>query len=224
MILKNIESEGPGSIEDYLREAGTAYKIVEHDSIGLIDSLDGYDTLIVLGGPMGVYEIDKYPWLSDVLRLIKEAGAKGRKRVLGVCLGAQLMAHAFGGSVYKGKAGEEAGWLDVTLTSEGMNDPVIGALASGKGDNVTVLQWHGDTFTIPAGGVRLAGSKMYENQAFRAGLKAYALQFHIEATLDKIEEWFKDHPKGAEIIATARGGLGDYKARAYRFYERFFRL
>ncbi len=129
LILKNIASEGPGTIAEHLDAHGLRYKVLEAEQVTASTSLDGYDTLVVLGGPMGVYELDRHPHMREGIRLMQEASAKGLK-VLGVCLGAQMLAHALGARVYKGH-GEEAGWLSVTSTGEGRSDSAFGALTEG---------------------------------------------------------------------------------------------
>ncbi|KKM16905.1 hypothetical protein LCGC14_1681110 [marine sediment metagenome] len=149
VILKNITSEGPGTIADYLYKAGLPYDVLEPEEVPSLKSLDGYDALVVLGGPMAVYDAEGYPQVEASVRLIKEALERELK-VLGVCLGAQLMAHALGARVYKGPGGkEEIGWMDIELTEDGLMDPVLkGALAppgaqrfsSGTGTHLTCPQ------------------------------------------------------------------------------------
>jgi GMP synthase-like glutamine amidotransferase len=228
LFLKNTEAEGPGTMEDYLRRRGVPLRVLEPGELEGA-SLEGAEALVVMGGPMGVYEREKHPHLRASLRLIEEAFGK-KLRVLGVCLGAQLVAHALGARVYRGH-GQELGWMEVELTPEGAGDPAMGAFmradphdadvsrrhseTSGapEGDaddvmgafadfamrRVEVFQWHGDTFDLPAGAVRLAGSEAYEDQAFRAGEGVYALQFHIEVTPAMLAQWFGGHPEEGRI-------------------------
>ena len=221
LILKNIASEGPGTIAEHLDARGLPYRVLEPERISASTSLDGYDTLVVLGGPMGVYEMDRHPHMREGIRLIQEASGRGMK-VLGVCLGAQMLAHALGAKVYKGHC-EEAGWLAVSSTPEGRQDAAFGALTEGfDSPELTVLQWHGDTFDLPAGAVRLASSAEYPNQAFVHGGGRYALQFHIEVTPEIVDRWFTGRPDHASIMdATAKAYAG-CRARAGKFYERFF--
>lgn len=226
LILKNIPSEGPGTIEGFLRDNSVLYTIVEYGAGESVPSLEGFDALIMLGGPMGVYEMDKYPHLAEGSRLLREAIDK-KMRVLGVCLGAQLMAHALGARVYKGAKGPEIGWLDIELTAEGVKDPLMRKLAlhPSAGDfwrRFKVFQWHGDTFDIPAGAVRLASSPLYENQSFRYGDRAYALQFHIEITREMLSGWFMNEPNKNAILSEADRLHEEYNGRAMNFYKDFF--
>ncbi len=122
LIIKNILSEGPGIIIEFLNLRGLPYRIVEA-SLEPIPDIDENDVLIVMGGPMAVYEMDRYPLLRDVARIIEKA-IKKNKRVLGICLGAQLIAHVLGAKVYIGKK-EEIGWIDIEPTLEGARDDVF---------------------------------------------------------------------------------------------------
>lgn len=149
---------------------------------GLPSSLEGYAGLVVMGGSMGVYEAERHPFLGDEIRLLREALATGAP-ALGVCLGAQLLAAAGGARVYPGPA-PEVGWLPVTRLTE---DPWLRDWPR----RFEPLHWHGDTFDLPEGAVRLASSERYENQAFRLG-RALGLQFHVEATTEMAEAWMRD--------------------------------
>ncbi len=142
--------------------------------------------LVVLGGPMNVDQTDEYPFLEPEVRWIREA-IEARLPVLGICLGSQLLAKALGARVRPNPV-KEIGWYAVELTSEAAHD----RLFAGCGPRMTVFQWHGDTFESPAGAVHLARSDLCENQAFRYGDSAYALQFHVEVTSEMIDDWLSD--------------------------------
>jgi GMP synthase (glutamine-hydrolysing) len=158
------------------------------------------DLLIVLGGPVGVYEAYDYPFLADEIRLVERRLATKRP-FLGICLGAQIMAAALGARVYRGLA-EEIGWTPITLTEAGRSSPVS-AFAKPAG---AVLHWHGDTFDLPEGTVRLASSAAYENQAIAYGQHALGLQFHGEVTARGLRRWFIGHTR--QIRSTPSiGGL-----------------
>lgn len=151
-IVKNIKSEGPGNMENYLIENSIPYKIFEAEEGDLPSTLEDFKGLIVMGGPMGVYEMDIYPHLKVVSRLIREAINRNLK-VLGICLGAQLIAHTLGARVFKGHC-EEIGWHKIELTEDGLRDPLMIALARHPsfGDvwrEFKVFHWHGDTFELP---------------------------------------------------------------------------
>lgn len=224
-IIKNVKTEGPGSIEDFLKSKSIPYKIFEAEDGQIPSTLEGYTGLIVMGGPMGVYEIEIYPHLKMTSRLIREA-INRNLRVLGICLGAQLIAYTLGGRVYKGHS-EEIGWHDIELTGDGLRDPVMLSLAKhpSVGDiwrKFKVFHWHGDTFDLPIGAVHLAKSSLYENQAFRYKDNVYALQFHIEVTKDLLVEWFEDHPLREQILNEAEKIIPEYSQRAENFYKAFF--
>ena len=188
---------------------------------------------------MAVYEMDRYPYLRDEADMIKSFIDSG-KAVLGICLGAQMVAHALGAKVYPGGV-KEIGWYKVEITPAGMEDPVFSTLAVDniqeiKGKGLTgetgssprvyaeVFQWHGDTFDLPRGAVRIASSEAYPNQAFRYGSRVYALQFHIEVTPAIIREWFEgeeDFDVGEMLKETYRI-YPEYHTRAMNFYKEFF--
>lgn len=222
LILKNISTEGPGTIGEYFAESGISSASVELGDGETPPALDGFDAVVMMGGPMGVYEMDGYPHLTAGSRLLREAINRSIK-VLGVCLGAQMIAHCLGASVFKGHK-EEIGWHRIELTGDGMRDPRMRCLAMHPvvGDfwkSFMVFHWHGDTFDIPIGAARLAGSKLYENQAFRYGDNVYALQFHIEVTRDMVGGWLgKDAVKGKEIERY----FEELAGRARNFYKSFF--
>jgi len=173
---------------------------------------------------MAVYNIDKHPFLHFEAAIIR-AFIKSNKPVLGVCLGAQMIAYALGADVYKGKT-QEIGWYKVEVTKEGMDDSVISSLAIDGTKHADVFQWHGDTFNIHKNAVRIATSDMYENQAqaFRYKDNVYALQFHIEVTPEMIRSWFENE-EGHDVEAMVNNALDifpEYKKRAFNFYKEFF--
>jgi GMP synthase (glutamine-hydrolysing) len=140
---------------------------------------------VVLGGPIGAYEEEKYPFLLDEIAMIQKRLNFARP-ALGICLGAQLFARALGARVYPGTA-KEIGWAPVTLTSGGKQSPVKCL------ESVTVLHWHGDTFDLPQGAELLASTAICQNQAFSYGKSALAFQFHPEASAKNFESWLIGH-------------------------------
>ncbi|MEW6674458.1 MAG: gamma-glutamyl-gamma-aminobutyrate hydrolase family protein [Nitrospirota bacterium] len=175
---------------------------------------------------MAVYEMEKYPHLMVESRLIREAINRGM-RVLGICLGAQMVAHCLGAEVYPGPQ-KEIGWYHIELTGDGLRDPLMRRLAIHPrvGDfwrRFKVFHWHSDTFNLPLGAVLLASSELYKNQAFRYGDDVYGFQFHIEVTKDMLLEWFKDMPEGEQIMAETEKIYDEYVGRATNFYKAFFR-
>ncbi|MDD4653549.1 MAG: type 1 glutamine amidotransferase [Methanothrix sp.] len=145
-----------------------------------LPEMDHFDWLIIMGGPMNIYEDEKYPWLAREKEFIRQAIASD-KIVLGICLGAQLIADVLGSSVRKNEY-REIGWFPVSLTEEGISSPIFSVLP----DRFVALHWHGDTFGIPPGAVRIAESRACKNQAFIKG-KAIGLQFHLESSRDSID-------------------------------------
>lgn len=222
LIVKNVFSEGPGTIEDFLRQRAVSYRVLELHGGDDHPPVESYTHLVVLGGPMAVYEMNKYPYLVREATLIEQA-IKAGKRVLGVCLGAQMAAHALGARVYPGRQ-KEIGWFDVNITDEGMNDPCVRELAVDGRKTARVFQWHGDTFDLPSGAVRLASSPLYSNQAFRWSDRVYAFQFHIEVTPGIVRQWI-EHEQGidaAAINSESERIFAQYLARANRAYGKFF--
>lgn len=143
------------------------------------------DLIVVLGGPIGVYESDRYPWIADEVDGLRARLSAGGP-TLGICLGAQLMARALGARVYPGPA-KEIGWSALTLTEAGSRSSLA------RLEGAPVLHWHGDTFDLPEGTTRLASTALTPNQAFALGETALALQFHAEADGAAIEPWLIGH-------------------------------
>ncbi|MBI5886609.1 MAG: gamma-glutamyl-gamma-aminobutyrate hydrolase family protein [Deltaproteobacteria bacterium] len=194
LVIQHVESEGLGIISGMLREAGLEAdirRVFKQDP--LPRSVEGYRGLICLGGPMGVYEEDAYPFIGAEIALI-ESALKAHRPMLGICLGAQLLARAAGAKVYKGGA-KEIGWFRVRLTEAGRRAQLL----AGFPDEYTVFQWHGDTFDVPANAVNLASSDLFANQFIKVGPAAYGIQFHLEVTEPMVGEWLKIN--AAEVAA-----------------------
>jgi len=224
LIIKNIASEGPGTIEEHLLAEKLPYSIIDLKRGDDAPHINTFTHLVIMGGPMAVYEMEQYPFLKNEALLIERA-VKANKHVLGVCLGAQMVAHALGARVYAGGQ-KEIGWYEVALTDDGMRDPCVSQLAYDGKRSAQVFQWHGDTFDLPAGAVRLVSSGLYPNQAFRYSDRVYALQFHIEVTPGIVLDWLKNE-KGIDLnkVNTESARIYDpYRIRAMKFYKSFFKM
>src|SRR5438094_502707 len=144
--------------------------------------IDGYDLLIVMGGAMAAWDDAGHPTMAGEAALLARAARAGLP-TLGVCLGAQLLARGLGARVYAGPA-PELGIAPIALTDEGRSDPLLASF-----DGADVLHWHGDTFELPDGAVRLASTARYANQAYRVGARAYGVQFHVECGQAMRRRW-----------------------------------
>lgn len=228
-IIKHIDIEGPGTIGGFLDDNNISYHIIDvFNGESLPDSISDVSSVIVLGGPMNVYEEEQYPFLKEEDEFLKEVIENGLP-TLGFCLGAQLIAKAKGAMVIKNPQ-KEIGWFKVSLTDNGLSD----SLFQGFKREFDVFQWHGDTFNIPDGAVKLAESDLCENQAYRIGNNIYGLQFHVEVTDEMIYQWidaYKDEVdslKGTvdpeQIIADTKTKSERYKEQARLFCSNFIKL
>jgi GMP synthase (glutamine-hydrolysing) len=198
LVLQHVVCEPPGAYEDELIARGARVCRVQLGE-GEQPPRDWapFAGIIAMGGPMGAYEGEQYPWLLAELALIREA-VNADVPFWGVCLGAQLLAASLGASVGPGDA-PEIGVLEVSLSEAAAADPVFGRAPS----SFAVLQWHSDTYELPAGSVRLASSAAYPEQAFRIH-NAYGLQFHVEVPTDLLEQW-GELPAYARSLESALG-------------------
>ena len=199
MVIQHMEHEPLGTLTPLLEAAGFSIQNVNfYRNPESGPQIAGCDGLIVLGGPMGVYEADQFPHLKVEMAVI-ESALKKDIPILGICLGAQLLAHVLGGRVFKGPQ-MELGWLDLQVTNEGRKDPLINHYQATE----KIFQLHQDTFTLPSGAHHLARSPLFESQAFRYGQKAYGFQFHLEIDQPMVERWLKV-PGNKQLIANSAG-------------------
>lgn len=189
LIIRHVPYEGVAGFRAPIEAAGYAMDRIdvtdpEFSSLDLRD----HDLLIMMGGPMGVYEQDRYPWIACQLRRLA-LRLEADLPTIGVCFGAQMMAEALGGKVYPGPA-KEVGFHPVTVRDHALEGPLRHLV------DIPVLHWHGDTFTLPAGVDLIASSRLYDHQAFRRGRNLLALQFHAEMGLDpRFDAWIEQSPE-----------------------------
>ena len=228
LVMKHVDIEGPGLIEDCLRQEKIPYQILTLESGLHLPKLDDFTHLVILGGPMNVYEEDRYPFLRIEDLFIKEAIQRG-KSILGICLGAQLIAKALGAKVFKASM-KKIGWYDVSLTRIGSIDPFFSQLPK----RFSAFQWHEDTFEIPHSAILIATSSLVPYQAFRYGDNAYGLQFHLEVTQEMIREWMETYEEEFEgqqppllsklkILADTELKIEPYKEMGLKFLRSFFK-
>ena len=184
--LQHVPFEGPAAIADWAAKRGHSLVISRLYAGEALPSLDVFDWLLIMGGPMNIYQELQHPWLAAEKACIDQALAAD-KTLLGICLGAQLIVRALGARVYPGHQ-KEIGWSPIQLDEAGSRS----ALRHFVGDGVCVLHWHGETFDLPEDAEHLASSELYPNQAFSYG-KSLALQFHPEVTARGLEQWFIGH-------------------------------
>jgi GMP synthase-like glutamine amidotransferase len=185
LVVQHLEPEGPYKVADELQNRGIKIemcRIFAGDATPV--DITGYDALVVMGGSMSAASDEGFPTRRAELALLEDA-VRMQVPVLGVCLGAQLLAASLGALVYKGSNGAEIGWMPVTLTADAKADPLFAGLKR----DMTVFHWHGDTFDLPVGASRLASSERYENQAFRFGESCWGLQFHLEVDQQAVESF-----------------------------------
>ena len=193
LALRHVPFEDLGLLAPVLADRGHSVRYVEVPTanLGAIDPV-ACGLLVVLGGPIGVYERAEYPFLDDETDLLKRR-LDAERPTLGICLGSQLMASALGARVYSSGV-KEIGWSALTLSPAGAESCLRHL------EDTAVLHWHGDTFDLPTGAVHLASTAVCRNQAFRIGTHALGLQFHAEAAGPALESWFVGH--ACEIAAT----------------------
>ena len=194
LAIRHVHFEDCGTFADLLSERGFEVRYVEpwREDLRSLD-VAAPDLLIGLGGPVSVYEADRYPWISEEVRLFERRLA-ARRPLLGICLGAQMLARALGARVFGGR--KELGWIPLRLTDEGKHS-VIAPLA---GETTSMLHWHGDTFDLPKGANLLASTEQVAHQVFSWERFALGFQCHPEVRHEAIEAWLVGH--ACEIAAT----------------------
>jgi len=210
LVVRHLDVEGAYEIAAALGRHGV--EVVD----GPPDTLDGFDALVVMGGPMAAHSDDGFPTRAAELRLLAEALDR-RLPVLAVCLGAQLLAVAAGGRAFPGDAGPEIGWAPVHVVGDDQ-------LFTGLPPSFTVLHWHGDTVELPPGAELLASSDRYPNQAFRVGPVAWGLQFHVEVDAAAVAAFVTTFDGDPAILAEADERLAELAPTSTLLLDRWATL
>lgn len=205
-VIDNTEISPLGQVGVALREADAEIQVFRPWAGEALPDGSYHDALVVLGGEQNALADATHPYLPDLARLMRRMG-QADKAVLGICLGGQLLARAWGAQNYLAVA-PEFGWRDVTLTAEGRRDPVLSVI----GGPFRTFEWHQDTFSLPEDAVHLAANDSARNQCFRVGRASYGMQFHFEASRDVIDAWNRHFPETVERIRP--GWLKDFPALA----------
>jgi GMP synthase (glutamine-hydrolysing) len=210
LVLRHVEHEHIGTLAAAFERAGVAYRYRDvFRGEPVPQQLTDCGGLVLMGGPMGVYEQEQYPFLAREEDLIRRAAAHGLS-VLGICLGAQLIASALGSRVYTGPR-KEIGWHPVEVAAP--DDELTANLPS----EFMGFHWHGDTFDLPAGATRLFRSKLYENQGFRYGSHVLALQFHGEVDSAMVADWLEDGGCRAELASVPNASADTIRQQTARW-------
>ena len=224
-VLQHHPVENLGNIADALEGAALAWQYVHvNDGQSVPANMKGAGGLVVLGGTMSVYQTERYPWLREEMRLIEDA-VKSNLPVLGVCLGAQILAAALGAKVDRNPNGKEIGWHSIRMSDSAKDD----RLTRGLPATMTPFHWHGDIFELPPGAVSLASSDKTPCQAFRHGDKAYGFQFHFEVTQDGVaamaeafaKELVRENIAADQMIAQAANYLPKLEAISDTVFSRW---
>ena len=201
LVIQHVPHERLGTFEAAFRSAGCALRLLHaYEAAAAWPRVEDVDGIVSMGGPQSVYEQKKHPYLGHELELLRQA-LKAERPILGVCLGAQLLAAALGARVMKHPQ-QEIGWHPLMREPGADGDPLF----AGFGQTETVFQWHGDAFELPRGAVRLASSPLCREQGFRYRDNAYALQFHLEVTEPIVRAWMQTPANKAEL-ASLKGAV-----------------
>jgi GMP synthase (glutamine-hydrolysing) len=225
VVFSHLPFEDLGTLEPCLQRRGFTIEMVDVATARFpLPRAESCDLLIVMGGPIGVYDSAQYPFLLTEIEAVRRRLA-AQKPILGICLGAQLMAAALGARVYPGTHGTEIGWFPISPAGP---EPTPAWFAPLLADHLHLFHWHGDTFDLPAGALHLARTDLYENQAFCVGRHALAMQFHPEVTESGLERWYVGHThelRQKEIsVPQLRSNAHKYAPALLKAAEQFWNL
>lgn len=220
LVLQHVSNEGAGSLADFMAKEGILWRTVAlYKGEPLPEDWSRIRAVLIMGGPMNVYEESKHPFLKAEDIFIRQL-LERHIPCLGICLGSQLIAKALGHRVYKARK-PEIGWLDVRLTPAAAEDALFSEVAAAQ---LRVLQWHEDTFDLPKGAVHLASSKVAPYQAYRWGDRVYAFQFHVEINRQMLQDWFVKREDLGIILAEHASYQDRLKTITEKIYRKFFSL
>ena len=223
----HVPFEGLGCMKQWISEKNHTVSYTKFYETYQLPNLEEIDWLIVMGGPMGVYDEAIYPWMAEEKVYIKQAIEKG-KMIIGICLGSQLIAEVLGAKVYPNKQ-KEIGWFNLQITDEGKAEQFL----NGFEDSFMVFHWHGDTFNLPEGSKRLFQSEITKNQAFIYNEKVLGLQFHFEVTEASMTEMLKhgaseliesETIQTAELILSQTDFIDSNNKKMFDILDYFFEL
>ena len=201
LAIRHVSFEDLGAYEDVLTARGYRYDYRDAgvDDLTALDPL-APDVLVILGGPLGVYQEPDYPYLAREIEIARRRIEAGRP-TFGICLGSQIMARALGAEVIVAEQ-DEVGWAPLELTEAGCDSPLAHL------DGTAVLHWHGDRFHLPEGAERLASTPACPNQAFSVGANILAVQFHPEVAWPGLERWLIGHTRA---LAEREASVADFR-------------